>query len=49
MKVIKLDSQMLPIVYMVKHWGKLYYIDQAGYMLSVKETKKKIEESNVGA
>lgn len=44
--MVKLDENMLPLVYMVRHWFKWYYIDQAGYRLSVEETNKRLEEQN---
>lgn len=43
MKIVKLHDNMLPLVYLVRRWGKWYYVDQAGYYLSMEETNKKLE------
>lgn len=30
MKVINLKPEMLPLTYLVRHWGRWYYVDVAG-------------------
>ena len=48
MKLINLKDDMLPLTYLVRHWGRWYYVDTSGNLMKVSDVilkLKQIEES----
>lgn len=43
MKITKLQG-MEPVVYLVRHWGRWFYVDQSGYWNPVKDVIVKLKD-----